>query len=159
MQFPSGDEQRRTCVRMCAKRSESDKERQPVRNEEEDSRFGNVVCGVPASAVPFSSEAWRMVPVLGRVPLAWCLKMEEESSSRVQPSRYAAFWAHSWRANCFLPAETRAWKPPLALLPITLGTRLHCLLWHNPDLLCVSGQDDVHWNAVTIFRDYTQFAI
>lgn len=57
--------------------------------------FVNVVCRVPASAVPFSSVAWRVVPALGRVPLAWCLKMEEESSSRVQPSRYAAFWAHS----------------------------------------------------------------
>ncbi|TNN86789.1 hypothetical protein EYF80_002972 [Liparis tanakae] len=31
--------------------------------------------------------AWRMELALGRVPLAWCLKMEEESSSRVQPSR------------------------------------------------------------------------
>lgn len=47
----------------------------------------NVVCEVPASAVPFSSDGWRIELALGRVPLAWCLKMEEESSSRVQPSR------------------------------------------------------------------------
>lgn len=58
-----------------------------ARNEEEKCLLVNVARGVPASAVPFSSEAWRTELALGRVPLAWCLKMEEESSSRVQPSR------------------------------------------------------------------------
>lgn len=58
-----------------------------ARNKEEKRVWVNAVCGVPASAMPFSSDAWRTVLALGRVPLAWCLKMEEESSSRVQPSR------------------------------------------------------------------------
>lgn len=90
MQFPSSDEQRRMRFRVCGNSGTKDKEWGEVWCEE---RRGNsllvnaVACGVPASAVPFSSGAWRMELALGRVPLAWCLKMEEESSSRVQPSR------------------------------------------------------------------------
>lgn len=52
-----------------------------------------------------SSGPWRKEVERCRVPpWCWCLKMAEESSSRLQPSRYAAFWAHSWRANCLRPA-------------------------------------------------------
>lgn len=56
---------------------------------------------------PESSAPWRMLEVRGSVPLAWGLKMDDESSSRVQPRRYAAFWAHSCLANCLRPAEER----------------------------------------------------
>ncbi len=76
------------CVCMCVC-NESDKENEEGRLQKWSGKnvLVNVVCGVPASAEPFSSDAWRTELPLGRVPLAWCLKMEEESSSRVQPSR------------------------------------------------------------------------
>lgn len=62
--------------------------------------------GVPVpSPRLLSSGPWRKDVERCRVPpWWWCLKMAEESSSRLQPSRYAAFWAHSWRANCLRPA-------------------------------------------------------
>lgn len=64
---------------------------------------------------PLSSGPWRKEVERCRVPpLCWCLKMAEDSSSRLQPSRYAAFWAHSWRANCLRPAVE--WKKGSGIL-------------------------------------------
>lgn len=61
--------------------------------------------GLVPEVSPESSGARRTLVVRGKVPLTCGLKMDEESSSSVHPSRYAAFWAHSCLANCFLPAE------------------------------------------------------
>lgn len=61
------------------------------------------------SPAPISSGPWRKEVDLCRVPLGWCLNIEDDSSSREQPKRYAAFWAHSWRANCFRPAVKHTW--------------------------------------------------
>lgn len=50
-----------------------------------------LIIPVPLSPRGDSSGPCRKEVERCRVPLGWCLKMAEESSSRLQPSRYAAF--------------------------------------------------------------------
>lgn len=44
-------------------------------------------CEPGLSPAPMSSGPWRKEVDLCRVPFGWCLKTDEESSSRVQPRR------------------------------------------------------------------------